>query len=198
MASRFATFIAAIETDYSGADDTMWFVGANHIHDHHNWNRIVAWLGDGPVVGPETAAQGITTDESGRDDIVWTRKPRASIGIWAQNEEQAENRLHAILVSLDNILAQADITISSLSEVWIAAQNQDNTSDGQIVVLSFDVSFNVLAHDADIVAYDAASAPTPPRPTVGQGGPTEVVTSVDITADNDEGDDLPTVTVTEE
>jgi hypothetical protein len=180
MASRFEAFKDLVEAAYAGAADTTWLFGAKHIFDHHNWNRIVVWPGIGFIRAPVTGAQGITTETGGRDDIVWNRNPQMSFGIWAEDTEQAENRLHAVLIAIDDVLSQADIKVANLNENWVEAESQDNTTDGATVVLTMNVAFDVLARDVDIVAYDAATSPTPPRPEVGDGGPTETVTQVTI------------------
>jgi hypothetical protein len=186
----------AIAAAYAGAPDTEWLFGANHIHTNQNWNRMVVWPGQGFITPPGEGAQGFTTETGGIDDKVWKRNPQLSISIWAEDTEQAENRLHAVLIAIDDVVSQADICVSNLNETWVEAEDEDNTSDGAIVILVMNVAFDVLAHDIDQVAYDAATSPAGSRPEVGDGGPTETVTEVTILADNDEGDDIPPVVIT--
>ena len=178
--SRLEDFIDALEAAYAGANDTTWYFGAKHIFRHDNWNRIVSWPGNGTITAPTTAGQGYTTDSGGRDDIVLQRMPLVTIGIWAETYEQAENRLHALLLAVDEVASQADISVANLNEQWVEAETQDLSGDGATVLLSMNVAFMVLAQDGDVVTYDAATAPTPPRPEVGAGQPTDTVDTVNI------------------
>lgn len=194
MTSRLETWVAAVQAQYAGAPDTTWFFGAEHIDRHDNWNRIVVWPTTGPVRNSVIVSKGRTTEIGGRDDVVFERVVNVSIGIWAESFEQAEHRLHGVLLAIEYVQGQADTDLTNITEQWVRAETKDVTSGGSMVVLSFDIPFNVYTADADIV--DAYATGALPAPDVGEGVPTAQVTNVDITVidETPEGDET-TVTV---
>lgn len=181
MASRLQSLVDQVKANYAGTD-TSWFVGAEHIHKHDNWDRIVVYPTTGEVISPQFAAQGRTTEIGGIDDCVFERKPLIEWAIWAKDYEEAEDRLHGVLLAIEKTIAQADISISQLQERWIT--DGRITDGGSIVVLSTAITFDVLTSDAAIVAWDALNIGT--KPAVGVGQPTDELEQLDITYEHED------------
>jgi hypothetical protein len=213
MASRFETLLAAIRAQYAGDADTGPFlVGAEHLHEHRNWQRVVCAIVGGPINAPTHGAQGRETADGGRVDCVFERRPTVQFALWGDTFEQAENRLHALLLAIENVTAQADVALSDLQEAWVRTTTEAVTEGGSLVVLSARVQFDVLTTDANVVTYDAAlnaandpndpdppPPPDPPRPDVGESVPTIQATSVAIVAKEDPtGETFATVTIEDE
>lgn len=195
MTSRLQSFVNSVAAVYAGAPDTTWYVGAEHIHRHENFERIVVYPTDGQITAPRIAGGGRTTESGGIDNVAFERRVKLEFAIWARDYEQGEGRLHAVLLAIEEILSQADLSLENIGERWIFTG--EIASGGTIVVLSCAVTFEILEHDKDIVAYDAATNPTPPRPEVGDGAPTTQAESVTIIAEQD-GEEIANLTFDEE
>lgn len=179
-ASRLEAFFQALHDRYAGTDTDWWF-GARHIFRHDNWNRIVLWPQGGTVLSPTSGAQGFVTSAAGVDDKIAQRMPVIHVGIWAENYEQAENRLHSLIEAVDYLVGDTDPeNINGRQEYWPLDETQDVTTNGVQVVYSFNLAFDVLSRDRTITAYDAAAEPSGDRPTVGAGVDVDVVETVNI------------------
>lgn len=201
---RLESLQTALEAAYAGAD-TTWLVGAEHIYGHQNWNRVVVYLLGGAIVTPDIAAQGVQLEDlqtptvaGAIDDILWVRKARVGLAIWAANTRQAENRLHAMLIAVSQVLGDSDIEVSDLNETWIQQENRDVTSGGALVTLEFNFTLYVVSSDYDVVAEEISSGS---EQTIGEGVPTETVDEVGLTGthENEDTDDtIGTITIVEE
>ena len=110
--SRFSTLVAQVQDVYPTAGTTEWLIGAVHLSQNRNYNRIVCYVANGSIGQPKGA---IGT----RDDAwIWTRTVEAVFSIWASSQAQAESRLHALLVALDRVLGSSDDVIGSIREQW--------------------------------------------------------------------------------
>lgn len=201
--NRFDAFIDALEAAYAG-ETTTWFKRAEDAFRHDNWDRIVAYPSDGTIVNPDVAAQGWDLDtlptpaESGAvDDLIWVRRVTINLGIWAGTYEQAENRLHALLVAIAEVIGTSNLQIDSLAERWIRSEAQDLTPGGALVVLSFVATFYVLASDVAVLETEINTG-TPGD--LGTGIATSVVDTfaIELIHQPADGSDEETIYIIEE
>ncbi len=165
--SRFSTIVAAVQAAYPTAGPTTWLVGAQHLGEHRNHTRIVAYTTAGPIVTPDKTA-------SYREDTwLWSREVEAVFSIWAASYAQTENRLHALLVALVSVFGSADDGIGNIREQWYL---EGVSGAGCQVDLLCSMTLHVLASDVNVVEDDADP---------GAGLPTTVPDAITIVGELD-------------
>lgn len=176
--SRFSDLVEEIAAVFPTAGETTFLVGEEHLATNQNHNRIVAYHGDGEIKSRPMG--GI--DKS--DEWLWNRYVPVTFAIWASSRNQAENRLHALLVALYQILGDSVIGMSNVRERWLM---KGIANAGRAVDVTCTISFPVFASDANCVQADAEP---------GAGFATVVATSVTLNSKN-EATSLPPVVITE-
>lgn len=179
---RFRALAEKIELAYPGSEP--WLIGPAHVHSQtHACNRIVAYPVQGPIVTPGIAGQGWNLEDldpdviaqiDSIDDIIAARKLQCVFHVWAPDDTKAENRLHALIVAVTDVLDASNITLDSLSEAWPQAVDLQITSGGCMVILTASITLFVLAGDINTVEADTAT-------DIGEGTPTEAVTEATVT-----------------
>jgi hypothetical protein len=190
---RVTELFSLIQAEYLAIDSTAkWFVGAEHIHAHDNWNRIVAVPLGGKIQLASLAAKGRDFGEA-IDDVLFERRPTVEFWVWAGDFGSAESRLHALLIAVSNVVGTCNIDIANIAERWLRAELKDVTGGGAVVVLSFETPVSVVTSDESVITSGAA---------VGAGQPTDTVESATIVAVHQtaEGDEetIATIELTEE
>lgn len=174
---RLSSFVDAVHTAYPGSEP--WYIGADKLQQNESaLDRCVVAPVSGNVTAPPSGAQGVDVSEidpayTGIDDIVCTRVLNAAFHLWAPDFIAAENRLHALLIAINDVAESTAGTVG-ITEQW--PQQGDITSGGSYVVVTVTLRVYVIASDREVVA---SAAP------IGAGAPTETVNSVGLTGSID-------------
>jgi hypothetical protein len=145
--SRFTDIVDAIKAVYPTAGATVFLIGEEHLGEHRNWNRIVVHH------AAQTAVRGPQQSAGAKgDDWRWTRYLRTTFSIWASTLEQAENRLHALLVAIYDVFGGSADGVSDLQETWYP---KGVAGAGRVVDLTCTIGIVVLASDVNVVQADA-------------------------------------------
>lgn len=178
--SRFSDIIDDIAAVYPTAGDTQFLVGDEYHATNTNWNRIVASHADqGDIRGPQQGAG------AKGDNWRWTRYLPVTFSIWASGATQAENRLHALLCALYDVMGESDDSLSNVKERWYP---KGVASGGRCVDVTCIFGIVVLASDVNVVESDAA---------VGAGFPVVQATSLQLIGEL-EDTSLPAIEITPE
>lgn len=169
MTSRLKTFVDQVQSEYADPA-TAWLIGPEHVYGSQNWPRIVTFVNGGPITPSSIGAQGVEVT-GGIDDVVAVRRPVVTMALWAANYDDAENRLHALVIALFKVLGDSSEGIDRINTVWPRAELKDIASGGTLVILKFVTPFDIITSDEGVVADGDA---------IGAGQDTETVTSATI------------------
>jgi hypothetical protein len=192
---RWAHAISAILTRYVGTEATFTDAGLRFSHESAT-DRIVVYPVDGTIEEPDIAALGALLEDLEPsataltsltiDDIIFSRRVNTVFELWAPDAVACENRYHALLVALSDVV-NTTIQVSGLREVWPNAQG-DITDGGVMVLLYATITILVVRSDERVITE---SAP------VGSGTATSPVTSTEIDPSLDDEALAPTITEAE-
>lgn len=156
---RFGSFVDAVQAGYpltGTSADPAWYVGAEHLAAHDNWNRIVAWHTEARILSPDRGAISRT------DRVVARRVLRVHVSVWSKDARRAENACHALHVAIDGASGESNNVVGDVREQWFPGSIEHG---GASFDLSFDLAINVLASDLEVIASDAEpGAGTPVTP----------------------------------
>ena len=169
MTSRLQTFVDQVESEYADPT-TVWLIGPQYVFASENWPRIVTYVKGGRITPSETGAKGVDV-AGGIDDVVAVRRPTVVMALWGRNYDDAENRLHALVIALFKVLGDSSEGIDQINVAWPHAESKDITSDGTLVILQFITPFDIITSDHNVVADGDP---------IGAGQDTETVTSATI------------------
>lgn len=161
--SRLSDIVDLVQARYPTAGSPVFEVGARFDSANRGWNRIVVWSESSTIEPPKTA-----THERGQT-VVAVRQLRVVWSLWARDYEQAESRLHALILAIVGAIGDSDISVDFEGEAW-QAEDGRVTSGGALVHLSTVIGLHVLESDFGVVQNDIEPGDPMPLTEVDQIG----------------------------